>query len=74
MLVETTHAMSVLYECIQAIIAGDVLKILAESDEYEATKLAALCVSKLRQFIEDEDQNRKYGISSSFSLIHIYDS
>jgi AP-3 complex subunit delta len=44
--------MSLLYESIQAVIAGGMLANGPQSDE-----LAVLCVNKLRTFLEENDQN-----------------
>ncbi|ANB13956.1 Apl5p [Sugiyamaella lignohabitans] len=52
-LMRTTTAMSLLYECINCIVSGDML----DEDDYE---VAELCVSKLRTFLEEHDQNLKY--------------
>ncbi|CAN6664320.1 AP-3 complex subunit delta [Trichomonascus vanleenenianus] len=52
-LMETTTAMSLLYECINCIVSGGML----DETDY---KLAALMVSKLRVFLEQTDQNLKY--------------
>lgn len=49
-LVHTTTAMSLLYECICTVIVG--------MPNHNASM--QLCVSKLRLFIEDSDQNLKY--------------
>lgn len=48
-LISTTPAMSLLYECIHAVIAGGML----ENNE----SLAKVCVQKLAAFLNDEDQN-----------------
>ncbi|CAG8435804.1 5990_t:CDS:10 [Ambispora gerdemannii] len=53
-LIQTTHAMSLLYECIHTVITGGMLNA-SNSDA-----LAAMCVNKLRTFLEDPDQNLKY--------------
>ena len=49
-LIHSTTAMSLLYECISTVIAG----------LPNHTASIQLCVSKLRLFIEDADQNLKY--------------
>ncbi|KAJ1536850.1 hypothetical protein HK096_007255 [Nowakowskiella sp. JEL0078] len=64
-LIQTSSAMSVLYECIQtSIIGGLIGSETAENDEKPTTEasanLARLCVEKLRLFVEDQDQNLKY--------------
>lgn len=52
-LMESTTAMSLLYECINCIASGDMI----DENDYE---LAALCIGKLRIFLQEEDQNLKY--------------
>jgi AP-3 complex subunit delta-1 len=49
-LINSTPAMSLMYECIQTSIAGCSHNV----------PLMKLCISKLRLFIEDSDQNLKY--------------
>eukprot|EP01088_Endostelium_zonatum_P008528 TRINITY_DN2157_c0_g1_i1.p1 TRINITY_DN2157_c0_g1~~TRINITY_DN2157_c0_g1_i1.p1 ORF type:complete len:1133 (-),score=450.35 TRINITY_DN2157_c0_g1_i1:58-3456(-) len=49
-IINTTTAMSLLYECIQTCIIGMPNKI----------PLMKLCIQKLRVFVEDPDQNLKY--------------
>ncbi|CAI8023835.1 AP-3 complex subunit delta [Geodia barretti] len=49
-LIHSTTAMSLLYECISTVIAG----------VPNHTASIQLCVSKLRLYIEDADQNLKY--------------
>ena len=49
-LIHSTTAMSLLYECISTVITG----------LPNHTTSIQLCVSKLRLFIEDADQNLKY--------------
>ncbi|CAG8478758.1 3887_t:CDS:10 [Diversispora eburnea] len=53
--IQTTAAMSLLYECIHTVIIGGMLNSSGNSDS-----LAAMCVNKLRIFLEDPDQNLKY--------------
>ncbi|GAA5969762.1 hypothetical protein JCM11641_008034 [Rhodosporidiobolus odoratus] len=53
-LIETTTAMSLLYECIQTSIIGGML------NGPEGKVLAATCVEKLGGFLEDVDQNLRY--------------
>jgi len=57
-IINTTTATSLLYECIQTCTVG-----LPENKN-----LLRLCISKLRNFIEDPDQNRLS--NSSFSILH----
>ena len=52
-LIETTPAMSLLYECIQTSIVGGML------NGPEGEQLARTCVEKLGGFLEDLDQNRQ---------------
>ncbi|GAA5867239.1 hypothetical protein JCM3774_002385 [Rhodotorula dairenensis] len=53
-LIETTPAMSLLYECIQTSIVGGML------NGPEGEQLARTCVEKLGNFLEDLDQNLRY--------------
>ncbi|KAM0754395.1 Adaptor protein complex AP-3 delta subunit [Meredithblackwellia eburnea MCA 4105] len=53
-LIETTPAMSLLYECIQTSIVGGMLS------GRDGDALAATCVEKLQSFLEDVDQNLRY--------------
>ncbi|GAA5965977.1 hypothetical protein JCM8115_004782 [Rhodotorula mucilaginosa] len=53
-LIETTPAMSLLYECIQTSIVGGML------NGPEGEQLARTCVEKLGGFLEDLDQNLRY--------------
>jgi AP-3 complex subunit delta-1 len=64
-LIETTPAMSLLYECIQTSIVGGML------NGREGEILATTCVEKLGSFLEDVDQNRK---SWHFRLCQTVDS
>ncbi|PWW76142.1 Adaptor protein complex AP-3 delta subunit [Tuber magnatum] len=60
-LIKTTHAMSLLYECINGLISGGLLAGIQETDEGE--ELASVCVTKLRGFLVAgvaEDSNLKY--------------
>jgi AP-3 complex subunit delta-1 len=59
-LIETTPAMSVLYECIRSVVTGGILRMLSENNEQAATELAMLCASKIILFLQDPDQNRMY--------------
>ncbi|KAG0024588.1 AP-3 complex subunit delta [Entomortierella chlamydospora] len=60
-LIQTTPAMSLLYECIHTVIAGGMLATTGSGSNAEsANNLAATCVAKLRTFLEDPDQNLKY--------------
>ncbi|KAJ3272492.1 hypothetical protein HDU76_010907, partial [Blyttiomyces sp. JEL0837] len=62
-LIQSTNAMSLLYECIHTVITGGMLTpepTGSEVDNKEDSALAKLCVSKLKLFVEDPDQNLKY--------------
>ncbi|KAG0328121.1 AP-3 complex subunit delta [Dissophora globulifera] len=60
-LIQTTPAMSLLYECIHTVISGGMLATTGSGSNAEsANNLAATCVTKLRTFMEDPDQNLKY--------------
>lgn len=52
-LMDSTSAMSLLYECINCIVSGGML----HETDYE---LASKCVNKLMVFLEETDQNLKY--------------
>nr|CAG8435272.1 2051_t:CDS:10 [Entrophospora candida] len=54
--IQTTSAMSLLYECIHTVITGGMLNLAGTNSD----SLAAMCVSKLITFLEDADQNLKY--------------
>lgn len=65
-LIDTTSAMSLLYECINCIITGGML----DESDYE---LARLCVGKLRTFLEQTDQNLKYvGLLALSKIVKIH--
>jgi len=51
-IINTTTAMSLLYEAIQAVIAGGML-----AGGPHADTIANTCVNKLRTFLEESDQN-----------------
>ncbi|KIM26948.1 hypothetical protein M408DRAFT_330313 [Serendipita vermifera MAFF 305830] len=53
-LIQTTPAISLLYECVHTCIIGDML------DGFDGLPLARLCVNKLSTFLGDTDQNLKY--------------
>ncbi|KAI9470810.1 MAG: adaptin N terminal region-domain-containing protein [Benjaminiella poitrasii] len=55
-LIQTTPAMSVLYECIYTVITGGFLEAAGDAGH----ALAVTCTNKLRKFLEDPDQNLKY--------------
>ncbi|EPX73195.1 AP-3 adaptor complex subunit Apl5 [Schizosaccharomyces octosporus yFS286] len=65
-IIETTHAMSLLYECINTIVSGNMLVNYSRSDQ-----LACLCATKLREFFLDTDQNLKYVALLSFTKLSI---
>lgn len=57
-LIQTTPAMSLLYECINGIIQGGILE--GTDGAHEGEEVAAICVGKLRGMIASEgDPNRK---------------
>ncbi|EDQ84380.1 uncharacterized protein MONBRDRAFT_30296 [Monosiga brevicollis MX1] len=61
-LINSTPAMSLLYECIQTVLSG--------MPEHVST--LQLCVQKLRIFIEDHDQNLKYlGLQAMAQVLKI---
>ncbi|KAI7867159.1 adaptin N terminal region-domain-containing protein [Spinellus fusiger] len=55
-LIQTTPAMSLLYECIYTVITGGFLEAAGEASH----SLAAACTNKLRKFLEDPDQNSSH--------------
>ncbi|EKV17507.1 AP-3 complex subunit delta, putative [Penicillium digitatum PHI26] len=58
-IIQTTSAMSLLYECINGIIQGGILD--GEEDLQERDEVATLCVGKLRgMIVMDSDPNLKY--------------
>ncbi|KAI9017636.1 Clathrin/coatomer adaptor, adaptin-like protein, partial [Gaertneriomyces semiglobifer] len=72
-IIETTSAMSLLYECLQTLILGQMIPKQSSSpsedsatDEQSPTqttqthRLATLCATKLQSFITSTDQNLKY--------------
>ncbi|KAI9296535.1 Adaptor protein complex AP-3 delta subunit [Neoconidiobolus thromboides FSU 785] len=56
-IIETTPAMSLLYECIYTVITGGFLN---DTQNEASQELAKMCSNKLRCFLEDQDQNLKY--------------
>lgn len=56
-LINTTSAMSLLYECLSTIISGG---LLSSSSSLDTSALAATCVDKLSTFLVDPDQNLRY--------------
>ncbi|KAJ3146916.1 AP-3 complex subunit delta-1 [Geranomyces variabilis] len=61
-LIQSTSAMSLLYECIHTVIVGGMISLEQVGGENEAQDeaLAKLCTSKLKIFIGEPDQNLKY--------------
>ncbi|KAJ5777094.1 hypothetical protein N7520_000340, partial [Penicillium odoratum] len=58
-IIQTTTAMSLLYECINGIIQGGILD--GEENVQERDEVAALCIGKLRgMIVMDSDPNLKY--------------
>ncbi|KAL4811571.1 armadillo-type protein [Aspergillus unguis] len=67
-IIETTTAMSLLYECINGIIQGGILD--GEGAIEETHEIADICVSKLRgMVVTDFDPNLKYVALLAFSRI-----
>ncbi|CBF74291.1 putative AP-3 complex subunit delta [Aspergillus nidulans FGSC A4] len=67
-IVQTTTAMSLLYECINGIIQGGILE--GEGALEDSHEIADLCVSKLRgMVVTDFDPNLKYVALLAFSRI-----
>ncbi|KAL5047492.1 hypothetical protein BDW71DRAFT_206611 [Aspergillus fruticulosus] len=69
-IVQTTTAMSLLYECINGIIHGGILE--GEGALEDSHEIAGLCVSKLRgMVVTDFDPNLKYVALLAFSRIAV---
>ncbi|KAL4955065.1 adaptin N terminal region-domain-containing protein [Aspergillus filifer] len=67
-IVQTTTAMSLLYECINGIIQGGILE--GEGALDESLEIADICVTKLRgMVVTDSDPNLKYVALLAFSRI-----
>jgi AP-3 complex subunit delta len=67
-LIQTTEAMSLLYECINGIVQGGILS--SSEDVGEGDDLASLCLGKLRGMIAVEnDPNLKYVALLTFNKI-----
>ncbi|KAL5036236.1 hypothetical protein BDV3_004946 [Batrachochytrium dendrobatidis] len=62
-LIQSTSAMSLVYECIHTLIVGGMITPESTTDQSESSQdrqIVLLCVTKLRKFLEDSDQNLKY--------------
>ncbi|TPX61442.1 hypothetical protein PhCBS80983_g01081 [Powellomyces hirtus] len=61
-LIQSTSAMSLLYECIHTVIVGGMIgpETVGGENEAQDEALASLCTSKLKIFIAEPDQNLKY--------------
>lgn len=55
-LINTTHAISLLYECVHTCIVGGMLQ------PHSGDNLARICATKLATFLQDPDQNRKFAV------------
>ncbi|KAL4946910.1 hypothetical protein BDV06DRAFT_3113 [Aspergillus oleicola] len=67
-IIQTTTAMSLLYECINGIIQGGILEV--EGAAEETLEIADICVTKLRgMVVTDFDPNLKYVALLAFSRI-----
>ncbi|KAI9027848.1 adaptin N terminal region-domain-containing protein [Hyaloraphidium curvatum] len=55
-LIQSTNAMSLLYESIHTVVSGGLLT----AEGVDASSLSALCISRLRIFLEETDPNLKY--------------
>ncbi|PWY64242.1 Adaptor protein complex AP-3 delta subunit [Aspergillus heteromorphus CBS 117.55] len=71
-IIETTTAMSLLYECINGLIQGGILDSDAKIEEKD--EIANLCVGKLRgMVVSDSDPNLKYVALLAFNrIVHTY--
>lgn len=58
-MLESTSAMSLVYECVHAIIVGGMLRPQA-GQERESDRFATLCIDKLGTFLGHTDQNLRY--------------
>ena len=59
-IIQTSNAMSLLYECIQTVITGGMIDIAGSGDVDSSSAesaLISLCISKLKLFVQDNDQN-----------------
>ena len=66
-IIHSTSAMSLLYECINTVISGDMLS------SSSGDTLAQLCIHKLRTFFDHDDQNLKYvGLIALTKLMNTY--
>lgn len=64
--INKAEAQSVLYECINCIVSSGMLS----PDDYD---IAAICVEKLRSFLESHDQNLKYvGLLALSKIVKIH--
>ncbi|KAI0123107.1 adaptin N terminal region-domain-containing protein [Xylariales sp. AK1849] len=67
-IIRTTHAMSLLYECVNGIIQGGILG--SGDDDAGQEEIASLCVNKLRSMVMvDRDPNLKYVALLAFNKI-----
>lgn len=67
-LIQTTEAMSLLYECINGIVQGGIFS--ATENAGEGDELAALCLGKLRgMIVVENDPNLKYVALLAFNKI-----
>ncbi|OJZ80813.1 hypothetical protein ASPFODRAFT_53059 [Aspergillus luchuensis CBS 106.47] len=67
-IIQTTTAMSLLYECINGLIQGGILDFDAGIEEKD--EIASLCVGKLRgMVVSDSDPNLKYVALLAFNKI-----
>ncbi|KAL7750558.1 AP-3 complex subunit delta [Sorochytrium milnesiophthora] len=65
-LMESTQSMSLLYECISAVVNGG---LLLPDINPNAERLAKLCVTKLRTFLESQDPNLRYVALTALSRL-----
>lgn len=66
-LIQSTGAMSLLYECIHTVVVGGLLT----AEGIDATSVSALCIGRLKLFLEDTDPNLKYlGLFVLSKLLH----
>ncbi|KAI8914135.1 adaptin N terminal region-domain-containing protein [Gorgonomyces haynaldii] len=71
-LIQTTPAISVMYECVHSVIVGNMIppEGSEESEQPVFAELLDICLSKLSMLIQENDQNLKYlGLVSLVELL-----
>lgn len=73
-IIENTDAKSLMYECVSTVVQG--LPYTKKSDGSLAKNtvdIVRLCSTKLRELVQDEDQNLKYLGLVGFSHLMVFD-